>query len=316
MILHYELGKELTVLLFVDDTLLPMQVLLKEATHLSTKKRLFMIYILIKKHLMRYLFCLIILTLTSCNKDNNDDQQSYSFVFYPRQCKVLATGLVRLTPGEYDGTTYYDKEDLQNDETCEADYLCLLLSTSNIDTLPEGADYNTYPLFYEYQESLSIEEQQLDESNSSLEQQLEDDYKNRVKSTTASNEVAVDFKNWEYRTTGIKSFNFTCNKTLFNQSPGTSLNDYIYLYEIERSQIISYETNSLVFGYSDHLNKMSVNEWLSLKPMAQPTIYFRFKSIPEELSQGNINSLQFTFAIETTSDLSLEISTQYITLSN
>lgn len=264
---------------------------------------------------MRYIYCLLILVLFSCNKEDNDDQQSYSFVFYPRPCKLLATGLVRLVEQEYDGTTYYEKEDLENDETCEADNLCLILSTSNIDDLPEGADYNTYPLFYEYHESLSIEDQQLDEGNSSLEQQLEDDYKNRVKSTAASNEVAVDFKNWEYRTTGIKSFNFTCNKTLFNQPEGTSLNDYLYLYEIERSQIISYETNSLVFGYSDELNEMSVNEWLNLKPMAQPTIYFRFKSIPEEVSNGNVESLQFNFSIETTTDLQLSISTQNISLS-
>ncbi len=264
---------------------------------------------------MKYIYILFFIFLYSCTVDSEDNSQSYTIVFYPRQCKTLATGMTKLIPEEYEGVTYYEEEDLDSNDTCTAEYLGLILSTSNLDTLPEGADYNTYADFYEFHEKLSTEDQQLDDSYSFLEEQMEDDYRNRVKSTTKSASLdAADIKSWEYRTTGISSFSLTCNKTLFNQSAGTSLNDYIYLYEIERSQIISYETQSLVFGYSDDLDEMSVSEWLSLKPMAQPTIYFRFKSIPEELTKGVLDSLEFTFNVETTEGLSLSVTTLPVTL--
>lgn len=261
-----------------------------------------------------FLILCSILALLSCSEESNSEEDSYTFVFYPRECKTLATGLSELIPEEYDGVEYFEEEELDSNDTCSVEYLALILSTSNLDTLPDGADYNTYPMFYEFHQSLSAEDQQLDDNNTSLEQQIEDDYRNRIKSTSESNLEGIYFKSWEYRTTGISSFDFTCNKTLFSQPAGSSLNDFIYLHEIDMSQIISYETENLVFGYSDELDEMSISEWLTLKPMAQPTIYFRFKSVPEELNDEVIDSVEFSFKVETTDDLSLSITTQPIAL--
>lgn len=272
----------------------------------------------LKIKLIHLIYLLLLFMFISCGKENGNTD-NYFFVFYPRQSKTLGSGFSRLVSQEYEGTVYYEKESVALEDTCSISDLVIVLSTSNLDTLPEGADFNTYPLFYEFHESLDVGLQQLDDNNTVLEQQIEDDYRNRVtdKSTEKSaNLVAYYNLKWEYRTTGVSSFVITCTKPLFKQAAGTSLNSYLYIYEIDKAQIISYETNELVFGYSDDLNEMSINEWLGLKPMAQPTMYFRFNAVPEELSGGTADTVQFNISMKTRSGLNLSITTHRIALIN
>jgi hypothetical protein len=259
----------------------------------------------------KYLTIFLVFFLVGCG-DNTDNTQDVLFSFYPRKCKFISSEYARLVGSEYDGNTYYDKEEIIND-TCCSDSLLLIVSTSNLDSLPDECNWYVRSMPYRFHEDFDINIQDLDGHNTALEQQMKEDYLKPASSSSGRKSTSsyyTNLVNLEYRTTGVTAFSITCNKTLFGKVPGTSLNGYFYIYGLDPHQIVSYETKELIFGCNDDLDQMGLAEWLDMKPMAQPTMYLRLNSTPPEVP----DTVNFTIHVTTTAGLKLELVTQDIVL--
>ncbi len=257
-----------------------------------------------------YYFLLIIALISSCTTSSEGGGNILGLDFYPRQCNVVYTEFSLKYTDIIDGQTYYSRGEASASANPIED-LYLVVSTSSIDSLPKDTEWYYRCRPYEFHEILPITEQELDEHNTALENHMEEDYQNYLSKSTKSASATADYiQSWEYRTTGVTSLNITSNQTLFGQAPGNSLNEYFHLAVISENQIISYETNELIFGCSDNLNGMSISEWLSLKPMAQPTLFLQANEVPTELPV----TAQFTVQLTTTTGLELTSTTKAIPL--
>ncbi len=243
-------------------------------------------------------------------KEKVDSPPDVFLTFYPRKCNFGWLYYIKRVRVEPNGQIGYILENIENDE-CKVEDLLFTIYTSNIDTLPVSNEGESWALSvpYRFHQFLEEEIQQLDKHNLSLEKQLEDDYVRSLTPTSGSYDY-TDITPWEYRTNGIEELTITCNKTIFGQAPGTALNSYFHISSLSPQQIVSSQTVELLFGCSDNLNKMSIAEWLEMKPMAQPSTRLMMNSVPSELP----NDFVFTVNLKTTAGKEIEFSGREIRL--
>lgn len=251
----------------------------------------------------------VLLIAMACKK-KTDEPPSVFLEFYPRKCNfgwLYYIKRVRVEPNDQVG---YILENIENDE-CRVEDLLFTIYTSSIDTLPDPNEGGSWGLSGPYIFHQFLEEgiQQLDKHNLSLEKQLEDDYVRSLTPTSGSYDY-TDITPWEYRTNGIEELTITCNKSIFNQAPGTVLNSYFHISSLSPQQIVSSQTVELLFGCSDNLNKMSITEWLEMKPMAQPSMRLMMNSVPSGLP----NDFVFTVKLKTSAGKEIEFSGREIRL--
>lgn len=247
---------------------------------------------------LNLLFVLLLLLTISC-KDKEDIESGVAVEFFPRECNYVWTDYVKQIEVNPNGQTGYILEDIY-DNKCKIENFRLLIFTSNIDTLLEGR-YSAITGPCAFHQHIDEEYQDLDNHNITLEKQLEDDFRRTLKSSSSNSLDGINLLPWEYRTTGISELTITCNKTIFKQDPGVSLNSFFHITSLEPHQIISNDTKELIFGCSDNLNKMSIEEWLDMKPMAQPSMGLLMNYIPDELPGD------FIFTVKLTTNTGLEI---------
>lgn len=139
-------------------------------------------------------------------------------------------------------------------------------------------------------------------------------YENKIsKSKNTSSGTSFNVVGIEYRTNGIKEFTISAlDCSIFGKNPHESLNDYFEIARYSPDFIASADTKSLLYGYSDTDKPTSIDEWLSLKPLAQPTIHINFKSIPTNLPI----TTRFKIDMVTDDGLQLSDTTKSVTLTN
>lgn len=216
---------------------------------------------------------LIFSVFYGCKKSENGFE-GYFLEFRPR-----AVSYVFLYPGVSSKNTYKDKEYteykiLENEGQVVGQNFFLSINTHNVDLKNTEVD-----LLW------NLLQTKLDEPISSLEQMIKIDYQRKANAKSAS--IASDKANlveMEYRTTGIqKLFIKALDAGLFGLSAGSDLSANFEVIKYDPDFVASAQTHTLLYGFSSNDKPTAVDEWVSLKPLAQPAMYVRFKAIPPEL---------------------------------
>lgn len=261
----------------------------------------------------KILISLIVLAFSvSCHDQKLGIEESVVLKFFPRKSKFAWADFIQKKKVFPNGHEGYVLECINNNE-CKVENLQFIIYTSSIDTIePVDSSYNIgcsgWGAPYSFQQILLEKDQDLDAHNIELEKQLEADYLNSINSTKSTKSINDNIEFWEYRTNGIADLTITCNKKFFGQSAGSILNPYFYIDNLKPHQIISSATEELIFGYRDDLNKMSIQEWLDMRPMAQPSMYFMLNEVPDELP----GDFKFIFKMETATGVIIEDTTREI----
>jgi hypothetical protein len=223
------------------------------------------------KHFL--LFCGCLVFLLSC-KDRYDDTEGYFLDFRPRKCSFLC-----ITPGQtlnilYEGITFTDYKDLDKNYIVKNYNLFIAIQTSNQD-IREGRDY-IHVYFVGNLDNVNYSE-----SIPTLEHQIEQDYKQRNSSQKTKGQLNNDlYENlipMEYRITGIRNLQISATVPLFGKTAGESLNDFFDIIRYDPQIIASSQTHNLLMGFSTPADELprSIDEWLSLQPLAQTNMYFQ-----------------------------------------
>lgn len=256
-----------------------------------------------QQNLTLMLFC--ILVFGSCKKDEFNTKETFSFLFYPRECTQIITESMQNKQSfrTINGNTFeINIVEAMEGGSVEAKNYVLWLMTGADDLKLMKKDFpNVKNRNYEflYQDPLKERYNQLAPSIPSLEKQLEDDYRNSISTRAASGKDGMSYafiNPWDYRVTGVKDFKIIALSPLFGQPAETSLNRFFSIHSFEPKQVISYRTKKLLWGYSDKSNLENLQQWLSMEPMAPPAIMFRFNTVPQEVPA----EVKFVSILETT----------------
>lgn len=261
-----------------------------------------------------FILLLTTLLLISC-KDNNGNDESYFLEFYPRKANHIWTTPGKIITTEYKGYIYYDYKTIYSDEQLKIKdfFLSVVTADKRTDSLLKTINQLfEFITFYSDSKFISL-------GNSTLEKEIEMNYKKhsnsiKVKSignqNTNINTSKIDI---EYRIDGVVNFNISSlDAPLFGKPIGTSLNQYFEIFKYDPDFIASYESKRLLYGYTDKVKPTAIDEWLSLSPMAQPTMFLRLNTIPENLPV----TLRFKVDMETTDGITISDTTKVITLTN
>ncbi len=91
---------------------------------------------------------------------------------------------------------------------------------------------------------------------------------------------------WSFGTTPIVDFKIMALEPLFGQEAETSLNEHFEIVHFLPEQILSNEGKlELVRSYSKKNKKLSIKDWLNLKPTASPIMRLMFKERPNDLPE-------------------------------
>lgn len=145
--------------------------------------------------------------------------------------------------------------------------------------------------------------------------------KRRISGSDMKDNALIPSYPYEYRTDGIEEFKITSDIQLFGQKSGTDLSQYFkivlfyanlkghpaYIMSHTSRQISKiaeppsiniFETEDVALSddYKSYIdNELTLAEWVSLKPYADPALYIKFTEIPPEVP---CNAL-FTVTIKT-----------------
>lgn len=238
---------------------------------------------------------MISFTIISC-KDKYVDDENYFIEFQPRNCNIVGVLSKQKVETKYNNEIYFDFIDLTENTLIKSSNYTLVINTSN------GRGQNDF-----------------DPSLSSLEKEIELNYKkyeSSLKAKSSVNDASSVFTNKidiRYRIDGVVNFNISSlDAPLFGKPIGTSLNQYFEIFKYDPDFIASYESKRLLYGYTDKVKPTAIDEWLSLSPMAQPTMFLRLNTIPENLPV----TLRFKVDMETTDGITISDTTKVITLTN
>lgn len=146
--------------------------------------------------------------------------------------------------------------------------------------------------------------------------------KRRISGSDMKDAALIPAYPYEYRTDGIEEFKITSDTRLFGQKSGTDLSQYfkiVLFYANLKGQpayimshtsrkiskiteppsinIFKTEEVALSDDYKAYIdNDVTLAEWISLKPFADPALYVKFTEIPPELPCN----AAFTVTIKTT----------------
>lgn len=237
-------------------------------------------------------FCL------ACGKEEQPPEGGFTLLFQPQECTHV-----------YSFPVWQDQQDYhtlsKNSHSVSSDKFRLILVT--------GGSANFINDYSEYIKNAGSKEKTIlhlaiyhDKSKKVLapsileiERQLDRDYRTRIgdeeEQQTMTGGDAMYFKPWHYRTTGIRHLSITADKPLFGQPAGTSLNPFFSIHELIPKQIISYKTKRLLWGYRDRKSIGNIDKWLSMSPMAQPTMILKLNAKPQETPCA----ISFTTTMET-----------------
>ena len=251
----------------------------------------------------------IILVLVFANSCYWESPSSYWFIFYPRECNYVYIEPARVITKIVDGHTYYEYRDMESDESISMKDFSLQFLTlkHNLDSLRYGSmDY--------YMNTLV----DINEHDSALEEQIKTSYNQANKRTgsfrsAGNSDICAEPPpvTIEYRLNGIKKINTKAiDAQLFDETVGSSLNKYLKILQYEPDFIASSISRNLLYGFTDAGKPESIEEWLSLQPLANESMYFAFNMESDKLPL----STRFVVEMETEDGRLLSDTTNVITL--
>ena len=237
----------------------------------------------------KQVFLLITVVLTAC-KDINGNDDNYFLEFNPRKCKHIEVFSKQSVGTLYNNVIYYDYHDMEVNSSVKNNDYILVLYTGTIEL--------TDPI-------------------PSLENEIELSYKKRsgnmksksvINNETGECEALIEIS---YRVDGVRNLSISSlDAPLFGKPTGTSLNQYFDIFKYDPDFIASYESKALLYGYTDKDKPTAIDEWLSLNPMAQPSMFLRLNATPENLPV----TLRFIVDMETTDGIVISDTTKAFTL--
>jgi len=245
------------------------------------------------------LLLLTIILLAGCT-DNNENETNYNFKFYPRKANhVWATG-IKIINTDY--KTINSEENIKISDF----FVSVVTADKRTDSLIRTVNPN-----FEYVTFFS-DGQFVAPGLPSLEKEIELSYKRQWKNTDNGSDNLA-FVDIDYRVAGVVNFNISSlNAPLFGKPIGSSLNQYFEIFKYDPDFIASSDSKRLVYGYADKGKPTAIDEWLSLSPMAQPTLFLRLNATPENLPI----SVRFKVDMETTDGIIISDTTKVVTLTN
>ena len=235
---------------------------------------------------------LFMLGISACNSKANppepDRMEGLIFRYFPRECTRILTLPMETRRQVAPGSSYYG-DVVVGEEGVEARKFLYWLMTG-------AGDLDSLELHYSELRGRLYEEiyhrdhfrAELAPNIPPLESQLFDDYrlagvKSRRMQSSSSMIPEANLKPWEYRVTGVKDFKIMALTPLFGLPAETSLNHFFTFHEFKPKQIISHESKRLVWGYRSEDRVTSIDQWLSMRPMAQPVMMLRLNAVPQEV---------------------------------
>jgi len=236
---------------------------------------------------------ILLLSLFSCKKENNGND-NYFLDFRPRECEflfVVSGEKFHLTSPE--GIKYVDYQAYPRDGYDDALNLFLAIHTHNlnVDSII-NAEGGKLPYF-----NPGIHEG-ITNPIPDLETQIELNYRKKSASSSGDLKSALDYTamiEMEYRIDGVRNFKISALDKLFDQEPGTSLNEYFKIIRYDPDFIASSDTHNLLYGFSDKDKPEDIDEWLNLSPLAPALMYVAFREVPDDLPE----SIRFVVEMET-----------------
>lgn len=212
-------------------------------------------------------FMLIFGVLASCGDKESNEKSMVSFK--PKACRCIWVNLKRLSTNVYEDKTYYSIDEMErvgadSVGTLDATALLMELSSSN-QLLSSGEAFDKHDAY--------------------IENQLLQSYRTYERQGVTKSGDAVNVVSIEYRTTGVQTLTVSCpDQKLWSVEPGSSLNKNLKIWRYDPPHLVSYGTKKMLFGYTNDAGVFpeSVEDWLSLSPMAQPRMYFLFRTVPDE----------------------------------
>lgn len=261
-----------------------------------------------------FILLLTTLVMISC-KDNNGNEDNYFLEFYPRKANHVWSAPCRVITTEYNGELYYDYKTLSIDDKLKAKdfFISIVTADKRTDSLIKSINPDfEFITFYSGNKFIS-------QGIPTLEKEIEMNYNRRSNSMKAKSianqnaNVNTSKINIEYRVDGITDFDISSlDAPLFGKPIGTSLNQYFEIFKYDPDFIASYDSKRLVYGYTDKEKPTAIDEWLSLSPMAQPSMFLRLNATPENLPV----TLRFKVDMETTDGIIISDTTKVVTLTN
>ena len=242
----------------------------------------------------------ILAIASSCNKDS--PSSNYTFSFYPRVCESTYAQLnYRSIRTTHNDRIIYEYGIMGTDESTisiENFSLCILTHKYNLDSLWNGSTSH-------YIKAL----EDTNEPDYALEEQIKTNY---IQAGRKKIVALVDYPMvFEYRLTGVKDFNIKAiDAQLFDEIVGNSLNKYLKIERYHPDFIASSINRNLLYGFADTDKPESIEEWLSLHPLANESMYFAFNMESNKLPL----STRFVVEMETEDGVLLSDTTNMITL--
>lgn len=204
----------------------------------------------------------------------------------------------------FDNLRNYNED--ENLETTAREYLMVLFTTEMTDTsyYPESA---VFPAFF-MRDSIMRDSNFVEQSIVFVEKQLAQSYR-LDEEQSQSNKDGLYMVRIEYRTNGIEGLTITSTSKLWGEEPGNNLNKYFYIDYYDPNAIVEFDSHQLIYSFTDR-DKMpkSIDEYISLKPLAPPSIRLMFNETPPELPCN----VQFFVEMTTTDGYVLTDSTQIV----
>ncbi|GHT65272.1 hypothetical protein AGMMS50239_24650 [Bacteroidia bacterium] len=251
-----------------------------------------------------FLLSIIAILSFSCVDDEGGEIGGHGYRFFPRKVSYLFVlpleQVIRYVPGLNGEVMQYTDYKIFRDDALSKNVFQLGISTSNCDlfSLEDPMLYNTI----------------LDDHIPEIERQLAQDYEKQSKQKKSGSPGGLDAFNWidiEYRTTPIRNLTISSlNTPLFGKAAGESLNDFFDILGYGPSAIVSYPSNSLIYGNTSKEFPKAIDEWLSLYPYAQAGM----RLAPNKAITGLPVDVQFVVRMETHEGLVLLDTTQMFTI--
>jgi hypothetical protein len=260
-----------------------------------------------------FLLCGFLLMVWTCKKDEDRVMGGYFIKFLPRKVAFHGIGPMQKIVTHYPeyGYSVTQYNSLPEDNSVRFGQFVIGSGTLNFDTQTvNDTTINGYI------------RDSLDNPIPKLEQQIERDYAQRNKlrrsssSSVSGGQLSVVMITMEYRITGVRNFKLSAvGAPLFGKPEGESLNDFFNIVKYEPQIIASSQTHNLLMGFSTPAEELpaSIDEWLSLQPLAQPHMVLQ-----PNASLGVLLPVAVRFAVEMETDevLVLRDTTEVFTITD
>lgn len=236
---------------------------------------------------------LFTLGVSACSKENvEEDEESFGgthFHYFPRECtQILSLPMKTEQTVDYAGRV--NKRDVVvGEEGVEAkDFLYWLMTGAG--------DLDSLELYYSKHRGRLYEhiyhqagfKAQLAMGIRPLEKEMIRDYRIGIAGPDAMKPsepgvMDMNLMPWEYRVTGVKDFKIVALTPLFGLPAETALNRFFTIHELEPKQIVSSQSKRLAWGYRSKDQVTSIDQWLAMRPTAQPVMMLRLNTVPQEV---------------------------------